>query len=225
MGGGSSLAFRIRGSRCFAPVFRSGAFRAPMPTEDAARAFRVFAGLLIVAGVPLVAGWWSPDEGFPIETLAFIPAVAILEHPARIRILDHLRLLPGDHFRSIARTLGLSLGETRHHLNMLLRNGLVREERHRGRCRYYATRDNGSGRNETFEKFWAYRDLRLRVLQFVQNRGKAGPSDVSVALGISRQLAGYHLLRLMEMGYLHRENGRYAVPTPVGPADRRQIPN
>src|SRR2546422_655458 len=33
-----------------------------------------------------------------------------LKHPVRRQIYDHLRLLPGDHFRSVARSLRLAVG-------------------------------------------------------------------------------------------------------------------
>lgn len=160
------------------------------------------AGVLLSRALPASG---SPADPRPL--LLFVGAAA-LEHPARARILDHLRVLPGDHFRSIARTLGMSVGEARHHLSVLLRQGKVREERSLGRCRYYLT-GGGSDRNETFGKFWTFRDLRLRILSAAQAAGGVTPSELARSLGISRQLAGYHLRRLVEMGYLRREHGRY----------------
>src|SRR5438128_787677 len=45
--------------------------------------------------------------------------LAGLKHPVRRQIYDHLRLLPGDHFRSVARSLRLAVGTARYHLNSL----------------------------------------------------------------------------------------------------------
>src|SRR6059036_3053830 len=45
--------------------------------------------------------------------------LAGLKHPVRRQIYDHLRLLPGDHFRSVARSLRLAVGTSRYHLNAL----------------------------------------------------------------------------------------------------------
>ncbi len=133
-----------------------------------------------------------------------------LDHPTRVRIYNHLLVLPGDHFRSIVRNLSIGIGEGRHHLNVMLRSGLVREDKSNGRCRYYA---EGQGptveRNDLFAKHWDYRDLRLRVLFAVRNLGEAKPSAVARALGISRQLASYHLSNLVELGLVTRDGRRY----------------
>ncbi len=133
-----------------------------------------------------------------------------LDHPTRVRIYNHLLVLPGDHFRSIVRNLRIGVGEGRHHLNVMLRNGLVREDKANGRCRYYA---EGQGpvtdRNELFAKHWGYRDLRLRVLFAVRELGNAKPSTVAKSLGISRQLAAYHLANLEELGLVSRDGRHY----------------
>ncbi len=132
-----------------------------------------------------------------------------LDHPTRIRIYNHLLVLPGDHFRSIVRSLRIGMGEGRHHLNVLLRSGLVREDKTNGRCRYYPEGQGlGSDRNDLFAKHWEYRDLRVRVLFAVRSSGAAKPSAVAQSLGISRQLAAYHLASLEELGLVQRD-GRF----------------
>lgn len=142
--------------------------------------------------------------------LVAVPA----EHPTRRRILDYLRAIPGDHFRSIARNLGLSVGEARHHLHMLIREELVIERKEGGRARYYV-RDRlaDAERNELFSRQWAYRDLRVRILTRLRTRGPGSGREVAGELGISRQLAAYHLARLAELGFIRREGRRYhALP-------------
>src|SRR5207245_1627713 len=54
--------------------------------------------------------------------------LAGLKHPVRRQIYDHLRLLPGDHFRSVARSLRLAVGTARDHLNALVQAGRVRRQ-------------------------------------------------------------------------------------------------
>lgn len=138
-----------------------------------------------------------------------------LDHPTRQRIYEHLLRLPGDHFRSVVRSLHLGLGTARYHLGVLGRNGFVRSEKMNGWSRYYPIgRRAEPERNRLYEKHWRMRDLRLRVLQTVRRSKEAGPSEVARTLGISRQLAAYHLDRLTELGYLkqRRSRGRpYAV--------------
>jgi predicted transcriptional regulator len=133
-----------------------------------------------------------------------------IDNPTRVRILRHLRLLPGDHFRSIVRTLDLGSGEARYHLGVLLRRGLVREERARGRCRYYLDGpDAEPERNALYMKHWEYTDRRGRLLLVLQRSGPATPTEVGRSLGISRQLAAYHLRHLEETGLVIRGGGRY----------------
>lgn len=144
----------------------------------------------------------------PTVLFAFRPVPQ--PHPTRTRILDHLRVLPGDHLRSIARTLHISLGEARHHLHVLHRGGLVHESKVRHRARYYAVEPGAQAdRNVLFEKHWEHRDVRSRVFHTVKAQGQVGPSQVARHMGISRQLATYHLGRLAASGQLTREDGQY----------------
>lgn len=141
--------------------------------------------------------------------------MALLQQPTRHRIVEHLRLLPGDHFRSIVRSLHLSLGTTRHHLTVLMKKGLVRSERMGGKLRYFAVpRDSALPMNETFKQYWAYRDLRVRVWSAVMRSPDIRPSAVATSLGISRQLASYHLRCLAELGLVTRSHGRYRALNP-----------
>ncbi len=159
------------------------------------------------------------------ELAAVAPLLALgaslAPHPTRERILEHLRMLPGDHLRSIARVLGLSVSEARYHLHVLDRNELVREEKVRHRVRYYAV-DPGSqaDRNVLFKRHWALRDLRARVLNAVRVQGSVRPTQVAKTMGISRQLATYHLGLLTESGEIAREGPEYRAPAPPPGLDR-----
>jgi DNA-binding transcriptional ArsR family regulator len=143
------------------------------------------------------------------------PNRTVLEQPNRRRIVQHLIVQPGDHFRSIARALELSIGTTRHHLSVLAKQGLVRSERIGSRCRYYALMGGPRlSMNETYRRYWRSRDLRMRVWSTLQRVHDARPSSVAAALGVSRQLAGYHLKRLALSGLVLADAGRYR---PVNP--------
>lgn len=173
----------------------------------------------LVGATWAITGWvsrgdlGSPDAAFllPLFAVGYSRTTG-LDHPTRVRIYNHLLVLPGDHFRSIVRNLRIGVGEGRHHLNVMLRTGLVREDKTNGRCRYYA---EGQGpmtdRNELFAKHWGFRDLRLRVLFAVRDLGEAKPSTVAKSLGISRQLAAYHLANLEELGLVTRDGRHYRV--------------
>ncbi len=164
-----------------------------------------------------LTGWVADGQPGSRHAALLLPIFAVgysratgLGHPTRVRIYNHLLVLPGDHFRSIVRNLRIGVGEGRHHLDVMLRSGLVREDKANGRCRYYAEGQGPlSDRNELFAKHWGFRDLRLRVLFAVRNLGAAKPSEVARSLGISRQLAAYHLTNLEELGLVMREGRHY----------------
>ena len=138
-----------------------------------------------------------------------------LEQPTRRRILEHLRLLPGDHFRSIVRSLHLSVGTTRYHLAGLVKKGFLRSERIGAKLRYFTTANAAKPPlNETFEHYWKYRDLRTRVWLAVIRMPQARPSTVAKSLGVSRQLAAYHLSRLAELGLVTHGHGHYRAVDP-----------
>jgi len=151
-------------------------------------------GMLAVPSFVLMSLVLIPFHVFGFSALAAIAQ----DHPSRSRILDYLRTVPGDHFRSIARGVPLSLGETRHHLNMLLRRGHIRENKDEGRCRYYVK--DCPERNERASQEWAAQNPRIRVLNAVHDGHATRPSELAASLGISRQLAWYHLRRLEQSG-------------------------
>ena len=136
------------------------------------------------------------------------------DHPVRRRIYEHLLRLPGDHLCAIARSLRLDLGTTRHHLAELIRRGLVVRQGEDAKRRFYPVgHGSATERNRLYMEHWKYRDIRLRVLQAVSRLEVARPSSVARSLGISRQLAAYHLGRLEELGLLRRVDGRYVPRT------------
>lgn len=171
-----------------------------------------------------------PSHDFPLAAwllpIAFAIVAdqyAVLVHASRRQIFEHLLRLPGDHFRSIARAMRMSVGSARHHLAVLVRSGLVYEEKAEGRCRYYPR--GGVATTQImglYRKHWKYRDLRFRVLLAVHAVRAAQPSTVARTLGISRQLAAYHLARLEKQGKLTCRDGAYRPSTRAPPRLARE---
>ncbi len=143
------------------------------------------------------------------SALAAAPRAGLRDHPTRLKIVAHLKAVPGDHFRSIVRCVHESVGEVRHHLNVLQRSGRVREERTKDRCRYYLNEEAAADRNRMFGAYWNLRDSRARVLRVVEGQQAVRPSEVAETLGMSRQLADYHLQHLAVAGEIHQEQGSY----------------
>src|SRR5207247_4308554 len=136
--------------------------------------------------------------------------LAGLQHPVRRQICDHLRLLPGDHFRSVARSLRLAVGTARYHLNALVQEGLIYKQEIDGRTRYYVS-GGELEMNRLYARHWEYRDIRLRVLLTLRQMDDAQPAMIAKVLGISRQLASYHLRCLEKAGRVRRHGAQYRV--------------
>jgi len=144
-----------------------------------------------------------------------------LEQATRRRVYEHLLLLPGDHFRSIVRSLRIGVGTAQHHLRVLVRGGLVYERKAEGRSRYYVSGDSEQlAKNDLFGKHWGFRDLRLRVWNALNRTGESTATKIATILGITRQLAAYHLGRLEEKGLVSSQNRRYRVTRSSAAAER-----
>ncbi len=132
------------------------------------------------------------DSSVPVR-----PPDTLVAHPCRRAILDHLSGEPGDHLRSIARDLALPLGSVRFHLAMLEKCGLVRAESRGGKARYFRVGPGSSAQsNDLFSRYWSYHDVRSRVAAAAARLASRDVSRVAASVGISRQLALYHLRRL-----------------------------
>ena len=148
-----------------------------------------------------------------VQATSFLIGAAImagLKHPVRRRIYEHLVRLPGDHFRSVARSLHIAVGTARYHLDALLREGLVYKEETNGRARYYVTGGEAAV-NRLYAQHWEFRDVRLRIVGALRRLGRAQPATIAKVLGISRQLVSYHLARLEKAGRVRREGSMYRL--------------
>lgn len=166
----------------------------------------------LAARSPAHLGW---DAALVVAGLAAYESTGGLDHPTRRRIYEHLLALPGDHFRSIARSLGLGMGVTRHHLDALISRDRVYADKSSGRIRYYVKASPAQlEMNDLYARHWRLRGTRARVLRMVQKMDAATPTRVARVMGISRQLAAYHLSQLTKAGVLRRGNGVYhLLPT------------
>jgi predicted transcriptional regulator len=149
----------------------------------------------------------------PLQPTSFLIGAALmagLKHPVRRQIYDHLRRLPGDHFRSVARSLNIAVGTARYHLDALLRDGLVYKQDTNGRARYYVAGGEADV-NRLFAQHWAFRDVRLRIVSALRRLDKAQPATIAKVLGISRQLVSYHLACLEKAERVHRQGSQYRL--------------
>ena len=165
-------------------------------------------GIVFYAMTGTAERWFPNNQS---ESLIIgLGLLAGLKHPIRRKIYDHLSLLPGDHFRSVVRSLQLAAGTARYHLDALVRDGLIYKQDTNGRARYYVA-GNGAAVNRLYARHWEYRDVRLRVLVALRRLESAQAATIAKALGVSRQLVSYHLEFLEKAGRVRRQGSMYRI--------------
>lgn len=117
-------------------------------------------------------------------------------------IKDH----PGVHFRGLGRAAGLtSAGQLRHHLDRLVRRGLIVEVKDGRFSRYFATGDHEPRLRPELARF--ARPLPRQIGKLLL-QSPLGRTELRRRLGCADSTLGYHLNRLVAAGDLERRPGR-----------------
>jgi|SRR5581483_3667315 len=129
----------------------------------------------------------------------------------RRRLLAFVRAHPGAHLREIERGARLALGVLRHHLDFLVGEGLVREERDGRLRRFFPVGLEPDVRS-------ALPALRVRshraVVLYLLNHPGASTRDVSEGIRVPLRTASYYLRALVESGLVAREKTTYRLADP-----------
>ncbi len=139
----------------------------------------------------------------------------VLEHPNRDLLLRIIDAQPGAHFRNLATESKLGVGNTRHHLDVLLSAGLITQRRNGHRLHNFIAK----GFNEkTWRTQAALSDPKSnRLARLVDLLGTPRQQDVVMGAqsrwSWSRSVTQDRLRRLVNMGVLERlgSGGRYRL--------------
>lgn len=113
---------------------------------------------------------------------------------------------PGVHFRGLGRAAGLtSAGQLRHHLDRLVRRGLLVEVKDGRFSRYFATGDHEPRLRPELARF--ARPLPRQIGKLLLQT-PMGRTELRRRLGCADSTLGYHLNRLVAAGDLQRRPGR-----------------
>jgi len=219
---------RFRGERVEYRTARPGAFNVTVAVIDASgnrgeatAAFRVHAlGTTVEAALPPAIpaiGWLAlggggatayglTDRGRSFLTRTLLLPLYVRMNPEKIRnqetrgmIRGYVRVHPGDTYTDIKRNLGLANGEAAYHLQVLEREGIIRSVTKGARHIYYPAGmpipENGGGLHE----------IQRRILEHVEGAPGMLIRDLASLLGISSQLALYHVRKLGEEGLVKSE--------------------
>ncbi|MEA3200370.1 MAG: hypothetical protein QOE90_1798 [Thermoplasmata archaeon] len=178
-----------------APPGLGGASPLSAPVGVAAAAVAVAAGASIAALA-------RTDAGRVAGAVAMLPLYTrlaksdVLQHEVRAGVYAHVLANPGARFGELRRDLGLSNGALVFHLKVLEREGYLSAHREWTRRRYY-----GTGRVPPAAP--------ATVADAINGLLRSAPglplAEVARRLGVSRQLADYHLRRLERARRVRRE--------------------
>ncbi len=165
------------------------------------------AGSIALAGALLVAALVGATEAGRVAALSvlLLPVVARRrkdgpeEQETRGMIRGYITGNPGDSYSDIKRNLRLTNGPLLYHLHILERDGIIRSQLRGSRRLFYPREvrlpEDGGGLHE----------IQLRMLRAVQAVPGLAVTDLAGALGVTSQLALYHLRDLAAKGRIRFE--------------------
>ncbi len=115
----------------------------------------------------------------------------------RERLVGLIEVMPGIHLRLAQRVLGVSIGTTVYHVRALLQERRIREEREGRYLRLYMMAASQGNVSEDLAKaFWKSMSSGERIRRALVS-GPIRLVDVARRAGVSKQLAHYHLGRVV----------------------------
>ncbi len=124
---------------------------------------------------------------------------AVLDQETRGMIRGYILVNPGDCYTDIKRNLRLANGELAYHLRVLEREGLIQSAT-KGARRVYYPADVPIPEDEA-----GLHEIQARTIHHIGAFPGLTVRELAVALGVSSQLALYHVRKLAEMGYVRYE--------------------
>lgn len=159
-----------------------------------------------IAGASLLVGlmyWlWPVLKTAPAALFSRLDKHELLDHPVRAGIHQAIESRPGVHYQELLRVTGHANGTLDHHLQTLLRAGLVKSVKGPGYTCYF---DASVGRQAMQAAPVLKSEGARKVLAAVQAAPGTAPKDVALRAGLSPQTVHYHLHRLREAGLVKED--------------------
>ncbi len=117
------------------------------------------------------------------------------QNPTQSRIYLEIQKTPGIHFREIMRSCEVSTGQLSHHLSVLKRLGLIREEKHGRNARFYPLGLNDHERE--ILSFLRHQSARRILLLLLENPSIAH-KELTSKMELSPSTISWHLEQLKQ---------------------------
>jgi parallel beta-helix repeat protein len=124
----------------------------------------------------------------------------LLDQPTRHKIHGYIIGNPGAHFGLIKQDLGIPNGQLVHHLRQLTRAHIIYSQVDGTRKRFYPVDYPKPKSGEHY-----FNDTQEKILEVIENNSGISQKKVASSVGISRQVAGYHLSKMEQKGVLKKK--------------------
>ena len=122
---------------------------------------------------------------------------------ARSKIHKNISKSPGLHFRELQRRTKIATGSLQYHLDFLIKRNLIRAEKNGKFVRYYSSRGEQLGEDET--KIGLLRQPSLRkITLFLLTKKRANNEKIAAAVGLSPSTISWHMLKLVQGGLVEK---------------------
>ncbi len=123
----------------------------------------------------------------------------LLEHDTRNRIYEYINLHPGSHYRAVMNDLGLHMGTTTHHLNMLEQQRYIKSYQDGMYRRFYPF-------DAKIKNGLILTDIQKRILQTIQGVPGISQTGIAQKIGQTRKIVHYHIKLLADAGFVQVES-------------------
>lgn len=127
----------------------------------------------------------------------------------RSRIYEFIQKNPGAHLRKIVRELGLAMGDTQYHLNILEKSGKIKSRRSSLRRNYYSV----AIVNETYEIILSFlrQETSRDILVYLIEHPNSTQSDIVDFKHFSAPTINWHMSKLIDDGIVRSTREGRAV--------------
>jgi predicted transcriptional regulator len=139
---------------------------------------------------------------------SYLTIADIFENENRVNILTQILNNPGIHQNELLRSCNLHKGQLQWHLEVLLRNNIIKKEKH-GQYTIYFPITSSIESIEKFKSLPKKSETTSKVLELIQTNPGITSSEIANKINIARNTVKYHIDKLSENDLiLFKEKGR-----------------
>jgi predicted transcriptional regulator len=125
-----------------------------------------------------------------------------LGHRARRSILDHLRTMPGDHLRGIARALDLTAQNAQYHLRQMEALGFVSSQAVNGKSCWFPLEGGRPVKERAVANSVLAAEARQRIMEALHEMPGLHQGELARRLGLASGSLSWHVGQLVQAGLL-----------------------